>query len=250
MQFPSLHFTYTIVQTIPADAETVVFEDALEEVLEVVSAKMVGNTATYTDESNGNLVKFVCADVKADRGAKLTLEIVAKIKDGVTDEQLLAKYAQTTEIPNTAKVSINGEGKTTNTVFVTPPEEPEPKTEPTTTTENGESEAPEPSSQEEEESEESEPDEGGAIPPVEDEEPVPVGDESEMPTEPSQPMPPLPPVIIEIEPSQPAPTAPESEIPTLPDTGDHSNMLLYFGLMCLAAAGSGLLIAKGKKRED
>ena len=35
-----------------------------------------------------------------------------------------------------------------------------------------------------------------------------------------------------------------------PDTGDHSNMLLYFGLMCLAAAGSGLLIAKGKKRED
>ncbi len=35
-----------------------------------------------------------------------------------------------------------------------------------------------------------------------------------------------------------------------PDSGDHSNVLLYFGLMCLAAAGSGLLIAKGKKRED
>lgn len=227
-----------------------IFEDTLEDVLEAVSARVVGNTATYENKTSGNLVESECVDAKADRGVKVTLEIVAKIKDGVTDAQLLAKYAQTTEIPNTAKVTINDECKVTNTVFVTPPEELEPETEPATTTENGESETPEPSSQEEEESEETEPDEGGSLPPIEDEEPTPVGDESEVPTEPSQPMPTLPPEIIETEPSQPVPTEPESMIPLPPDTGDHSHMLLCFGMMCLAAAGSGLLVATGKKREE
>ena len=59
---------------------------------------------------------------------KVRVEFKARIKDGITDEQLLAEFKNasgnpTTSVPNKANVTVNNEGNATNEVFVTPPPE-------------------------------------------------------------------------------------------------------------------------------
>jgi fimbrial isopeptide formation D2 family protein len=73
-------------------------------------------------------VEFVTADATADRGNTVTLTIKAKIKASVTDADLIAKYGSK-DIPNKADVVIDGEGRPTNEVIVTPPDEEDKKPE-------------------------------------------------------------------------------------------------------------------------
>ncbi len=120
-------FVYTIAQRMPYNAVSAVFEDQIEDVLEVVSVEIDG-AAEYVDETVGNLVRFTTSDASADRNSVVTMTIVAKLRDGVTDEELIAKYG-TTNVPNKATVAINGNPQATNEVVVTPPPTiPEPPT--------------------------------------------------------------------------------------------------------------------------
>ena len=81
-----------------------------------------------------------------------------------------------------------------------------------------------------------EPDEGGTLPPGEEEESTQVDAETEAPAT-------LPPT------EQEKATTVNAETQTpVPDTGDHSHIGLYLGLMATAAAGSLLLLGLGRNR--
>ena len=157
-------FTYTVTQKVPENADTVAFWDMLEPVLEVIKngdawEVSVDGKASYDikveevthkeadDEGNliddpvfdpeGNELKsyIVTAetdDATLDRGKVVTLTIKAKIRDGISDEYLIDMY-NSTNIPNTAVVTIDDLPGVTNEVEVTPPpvesEEPEKKVE-------------------------------------------------------------------------------------------------------------------------
>ena len=120
-------FTYTIIQKIPYDATSAVFEDKLEDVLVIVGTPTI-DAEGGTIDVIGNAVTAKLdeeAAIKA-RGNTVTLTIKAMIRDDVTDEELIEKYGKAREIPNQATVSINNDPKFTNKVKVTPPEEPTP----------------------------------------------------------------------------------------------------------------------------
>ena len=119
-------FTYTVSQKLPGDAKTALFEDVLEDVLEVVGTPTIDGAAAYTISVNGQTVTATSDSVIADRNKAVTLTIQAKIREGVTDEQLIEKYGSTS-VPNKATITINGKEKTTNEVTVTPPSNPEKK---------------------------------------------------------------------------------------------------------------------------
>ena len=121
-------FTYTVEQVIPANATKAEFTDTLVDELEFVGTptvdangadvKVDGQTVTATLEGDA---------LKAAWTKKVTLTFNAKIKSSVTDADLIAKYG-TLNVPNEANVAIDGKGKPTNKVEVTPPpteEEPE-----------------------------------------------------------------------------------------------------------------------------
>ena len=112
-------FVYTITQQMPFNAISAVFEDKVEDVLEVVSVEIDGKSE-YVDETSGNFVRFITEDASADRNNKVTMTITAKFRKGITDSELIEKYG-TTNVPNKATVTINGDPKATNEVLVTPP---------------------------------------------------------------------------------------------------------------------------------
>ena len=116
-------FVYTVTQKMPEDAVSALFEDELEEVLQVIDASIDVNGVQV--EVNGNKVsaELTKAQAMASRGKTITLTITAKIKDTVTDEQLIAKYGST-NVPNKARVTLNDVPRATNEVLVTPPDSP------------------------------------------------------------------------------------------------------------------------------
>ena len=124
-------FTYTISQAIPAGAKNVQFTDILEHVLETakdrVTVQVDGEDVkdAQINVVRGRVVTVTVADATAYADKVMVVTINANIKDGVTDEELIKEYGDARQIPNEATVTIDGDGKSTNEVKVTPPEEPE-----------------------------------------------------------------------------------------------------------------------------
>ena len=112
-------FTYVITQKVPTNAQKMTISDNLEPVLEIVGNAELSVAGTV--EVNGNKVSATLADAAACAGQEISLTIRARIKEGITDAQLMALYG-TTDVPNTAQVAINDRPAVdTNTVTVTPP---------------------------------------------------------------------------------------------------------------------------------
>ena len=101
-------FKYEITTRVPQDAVSLTITDTLADVLEVVGMPSVNSTASGGININGNMVTCKFVDVTSDRGKPITLTITAKIKDGVTFQQLYNKYGvgkKETQIPNQAVAS-------------------------------------------------------------------------------------------------------------------------------------------------
>ena len=95
-------FTYTITQKIPAKATKVVITDVLKSELEIVGEPTI-DSDEFTVSVYENTVTATTGDEDKDLTALVdkvvTLTIVAKIRDGVTDAELIEKY-DSTSVPN------------------------------------------------------------------------------------------------------------------------------------------------------
>ncbi|MBQ9057838.1 MAG: MucBP domain-containing protein, partial [Atopobiaceae bacterium] len=113
-------FTYTVSQVIPGGAVNVVFSDTLEDVLEVVGMPTL-NVPGAEVKVDGQVVTATIADATSLATQTVTLTINAKLRDGVTDAQLIEAYGNDEQVPNKATVTIDGTPNVTNEVLVTPP---------------------------------------------------------------------------------------------------------------------------------
>ena len=76
----------------------------------------------------GNLVMATIDDEKTLESLankEIVLSIAAKLREGVTDQELIDEYGDGREIPNEATVIIGDISNTTNKVKIVPSEEPE-----------------------------------------------------------------------------------------------------------------------------
>ena len=140
-------FTYTVSQLVPAGSKEIAFTDTLVDELQfepikgedgVDNAAILDCDGTRLTDSRVNIAydanddQTIVATVKAADGETLadlsgktvTLTFNARIKAGITDGTLVAKYGDERKIPNQANVTIDNEGRPTNIVEVVPPEEP------------------------------------------------------------------------------------------------------------------------------
>ena len=113
-------FKYEITTRVPQDAVSLTITDTLVDVLEVVGMPSVNSTASGEININGNMVTCKFADVTSDRGKPITLTITAKIKDGVTFQQLYDEYGvdkKETQIPNQAVASYQLKNNATTEII-------------------------------------------------------------------------------------------------------------------------------------
>ena len=145
-------FTYHVNATVPSDVSKFtkyVLTDDLEDILTIIGTQVkVNGVVDSTAQSklivgDNNLVTLDLTEVLGNyKGKNIEVSIQAKIKEGVTDEEL-AKYATSTpanSIPNVASLALTDnpdEDKKTDNVPVTPPNPDEPGVEKTVSREDG-----------------------------------------------------------------------------------------------------------------
>ena len=121
-------FTYRVNVAVPNNVEgykSIVIEDTLENVLEIVGTPTVELSGeTYSGPAaqvdGGNKVTLNITENFANYvGKTISLVINAKIKAAVSLDQIASSY-ENSAIPNTATLSFNGEAKDSNQVTVTP----------------------------------------------------------------------------------------------------------------------------------
>ena len=114
-----------MTQTLPADAVSATFEDTIDTCLKVVSAEfsLQGVTVEQSAVADGTLVKAELTEeqARANQNNELTLTIVAKFDEKVSDADIMAHHEGALIVDNEATVTVNGQGKTTSKVYVQPP---------------------------------------------------------------------------------------------------------------------------------
>ncbi|NLY09410.1 MAG: isopeptide-forming domain-containing fimbrial protein [Tissierellia bacterium] len=131
-------FTYCVKVAVPNAVDgyqSFVIEDQIDSLLTIVEKTITvdGYDLQTTDGSlteDSNLVKYEFAngfDYTKIASKTITLAVKAKVKDGVTTDQISGAYADN-KVPNTAKLVFNSTPRNSNTVTVTPPGETPPIT--------------------------------------------------------------------------------------------------------------------------
>ena len=113
-------FIYTIIQLIPEWAENIVFENVLEDELEVVSVDVDIDNITPLIE--WQKVMVMIEDPIELYNEEVRINIQSKIRENISDDVLFEKYGDTIVI-NTATVTIDNDVMDTNMVIVSFPKQ-------------------------------------------------------------------------------------------------------------------------------
>lgn len=115
-------FTYTITQRVPVFAFSLTLSNTLEDVLDIVTVTVDNERVELTREGQKIQANLGISTVVL-WGKDIHVTVTAKLKDNVTEADLLERYG-TVVVPNQAITTINNEAIYGNTVFAAFPTEP------------------------------------------------------------------------------------------------------------------------------